>query len=57
MTISTTCKGCGVELTAKDEDELVSAVQAHIAELHSAGHTPSRDQVLSVIRARGTRES
>jgi hypothetical protein len=32
MTISTTCKGCGVELTAEDEDELVSAVQAHLAE-------------------------
>jgi predicted small metal-binding protein len=57
MTISTTCKGCGIELTAEDEDELVSEVQAHIADAHSAGHTPSREQVLSVIRTRGTRES
>ena len=57
MTISTTCKGCGVELTAEDEDELVSAVQAHLAEAHPGGHSPSREQVLSVIRARGASES
>ena len=52
MTISTTCKGCGLELTANDEDELVSEVQAHLAEAHPGGHAPSREQVLSVIRAR-----
>jgi len=56
MTISTTCKGCGLELSAPDEDALVSKVQAHLAEAHSGGHTPSREQVLSVIRARDTRE-
>ena len=57
MTISTTCKGCGLELTAQDEDQLVGAVQAHVAEVHASGHTPSREQILAVIRARGTRES
>jgi predicted small metal-binding protein len=56
MTISTTCKGCGVELVATDEDELVSKVQAHLAEAHPGGHRPSREQVLSVIRARDARE-
>jgi len=53
MTISTTCKGCGLELSAEDEDELVPMVQAHIAEAHAGGHRPSEEQVRSVIRARG----
>jgi len=57
MTISTTCKGCGLELSAADEDALVLEVQAHVAAAHAKGHTPSREQVLAVIRARGTRES
>lgn len=57
MTISTTCTGCGLELTAKDENELISEIQTHLAEAHPRGHRPSREQVLSVIRARGTRES
>jgi predicted small metal-binding protein len=57
MTISTSCKGCGVELTAPDEDELVSAVRAHLAAEHPGGHSPSREQVLAVIRARDTRRS
>ena len=55
--IAITCKGCGIELTADTEDALVSAVQAHIAEAHPHGHDPSREQVLSIIRKRGTRES
>ncbi len=57
MSISTTCKGCGVVLTADDEDALVSAVQAHLAETHPGGHSPSREQVLAVIRARNANES
>lgn len=57
MSISTTCKACGLELAAKDENELVSEVQAHLAEAHPGSHRPSREQVLSVIRARGARES
>jgi len=57
MAISTTCKGCGLELTAEDEDALVSAVQAHLAEAHPGGHSPSPDQVRAVIRARAARES
>ena len=57
MTISTTCKGCGLELSAAGEEELISAVQAHLAEAHAGGHSPSRDQVRSVIRARGTLQS
>ncbi len=57
MSISTTCKGCGVVLTADDDDALVSAVQAHLAETHPGGHSPSREQVLAVIRARNVNES
>jgi predicted small metal-binding protein len=57
MTISTTCKGCGLELTASNEDELVSEAQAHVAAVHAAGHRPPREQILAVIRARGARES
>ena len=51
-TITTVCKGCGIEFTGKDEDDLVRQVQAHIAEAHPTGHAPSREQVLAVIRAR-----
>ena len=54
MTISTTCKGCGQELIASDENDLVSRVEAHLAEAHPGGHTPSREQILTVIRGRGT---
>ena len=49
---TTNCKGCGVELGAETEDELVSVVQAHIAATHAHGHSPSREQVLKVIRSR-----
>jgi len=55
--IAITCKGCGVEISAETEDELVSEVQAHIAEAHPRGHDPSREQILSVIRERGASES
>ena len=55
--MSTTCKGCGLEFTGEDEEDLVTQVQAHIAEAHAAGHSPSRDEVLAVIRGRVTRES
>jgi predicted small metal-binding protein len=55
MTVSTTCKGCGIELHAATEDELVSEVQAHLADAHQTGHTPTREQVLAVIRGRGAR--
>jgi predicted small metal-binding protein len=52
MAVCTRCKGCGIELTADDEDQLVTAVQQHIADAHSGGHTPTREQVLAVIRSR-----
>jgi predicted small metal-binding protein len=55
--ITTTCKGCGTELTAESEEQLVSEVQEHIAEAHASAHSPSREQVLSVIRQRGVHES
>jgi predicted small metal-binding protein len=55
--IATACKGCGLELSAETEDELVTEVQAHIAEAHAKGHSPSREQVLAVIRKRGAHES
>lgn len=48
--ISTTCKGCGLVFEAETEDELVTQVQAHIADAHAHGHTPTREQVLDVIR-------
>ena len=53
MTMTTACKGCGIKLSGENEDELVLAVQAHVAEAQAAGHSPSRDQVLKVIRSRG----
>jgi predicted small metal-binding protein len=56
MAITTTCKGCGLEFTGKDEDDLVTQVQAHIASVHAAAHSPSREQVLAVIHARGVRK-
>jgi hypothetical protein len=52
MTISTTCKGWGIEITGEDEDDLVAQVQRHLAAVHPSGHSPSREQVLAVIRAR-----
>jgi predicted small metal-binding protein len=52
VAVSTTCKGCGIEFTAEDEDELATQVQAHIAEAHASGHAPTKEQVLAVIRAR-----
>ena len=55
--LSITCKGCGVALAAETEEELVTEVQAHIADAHPKGHEPSREQVLSIIRKRGARES
>ena len=55
--LTTTCKGCGTELSGETEDELVSVVLAHIETAHSKGHEPSREQVLSIIRKRGVHES
>jgi predicted small metal-binding protein len=54
--IATTCKGCGLEFVAETEDELVTDVQAHIAEAHAKGHSPTREQVLAVIRRRGAHD-
>ncbi len=53
MAVTTLCKGCAAELRAETEDELVLEVQRHVAQAHAAGHSPSREQVLKVIRARG----
>lgn len=53
MAMTTTCKGCARELNGETEDELVFAVQQHVAEAHAGSHTPSREQVLQVIRSRG----
>jgi predicted small metal-binding protein len=57
VTVSTKCKGCGVELTADDEEQLVEMVQAHLVDAHPGGHRPSREQVLAVIRTRGQVDS
>lgn len=54
--LTTTCKGCGLTLAGEDEDQLVSAVSAHLAAVHPGGHAPTREQVLSVIRSRGRHE-
>lgn len=53
----TACKGCGLEITGRDEDELVTKVQSHISEVHQHGHTPTREQVLAVIRGRAEKPS
>jgi predicted small metal-binding protein len=50
--VKTTCKGCGIEFVAPDEEDLVTQVQAHVAAVHAHGHTPTREQVLAVIRKR-----
>jgi predicted small metal-binding protein len=50
MNTKATCKGCGIELTAASEDELVTKLQQHIAEAHPKGHSPSRKHILAVIR-------
>lgn len=50
--LTTTCKGCGIEMVADDEEHLVSAVQEHLADAHGGAHRPSREQVLAVIRKR-----
>lgn len=57
MTVSTTCRGCGVEITGADEEDLISKVQAHLAEAHPGGHSPSREQVRSVLRTRAGQQS
>ena len=57
MSVSTTCKGCGLEFVGKDEEDLVTQVQAHIAAAHAHGHAPSREQVREVIRRRSARTS
>jgi hypothetical protein len=44
-------------LTADDEDALVSEIQAHLVKAHPGGHSPSREQVFSVLRARNANES
>lgn len=54
--VSTSCKGCAIAFEAEDEDELVTLLQAHIAEAHARGHTPTREQVLAVIRRRGAND-
>jgi predicted small metal-binding protein len=55
--VTTHCKGCGIEISAATEDDLVAEVQKHISEAHPQGHAPSREQVLAVIRKRGPHES
>lgn len=57
MALTTACRGCGVELTAETEDELVTLVQAHIADVHAHGHTPTREQVIAVIRSREAKKT
>ena len=52
MSVTTTCKGCGIEFVGKDEEDLVTQVQAHVAEAHAHAHTPSREHVREVIRKR-----
>lgn len=46
-----------MELTAETEDELVTLVQAHIADVHAHGHTPTREQVIAVIRSREAKKT
>jgi predicted small metal-binding protein len=52
MSVSSTCKGCGLKFTAENEGGLADQVLAHITEAHASGHTPTREQVLAIIRKR-----
>lgn len=54
MSISLTCKGCKTVITARDEDELVAALQRHIVDDHNSSHSPTREQILAILhRQRG----
>lgn len=46
MSISLTCGPCGTVITAEDEDELVSAVQAHARD-HDGSPELSREHILA----------
>ncbi len=49
MSVSLTCKSCGAELTADNEDELADLGQRHAQE-HGHQGSPSRDHILARIR-------
>jgi uncharacterized C2H2 Zn-finger protein len=53
MTISLTCPRCDAVITARDEDELVVRVQAHVRDAHDAGHCPSRKHILARLQRQG----
>jgi len=55
MTITMTCKRCDAEITATDEDELVTAVQSHIRD-HGGEHAPSREQILARLHRETSKE-
>ena len=46
MTLSMSCRHCGTEVTAEDEDKLVTQVQTH-ARSHDGGPELSREHILS----------
>lgn len=50
-TVAMTCRHCGTEITADDEERLVEDVQHHVS-THDAGHIPSREHVLRRLRRR-----
>jgi hypothetical protein len=53
MTLSLTCKQCKQEVTGATEDELVAAVQDHVADhsgTHERAHPVSRQHVLRRLR-------
>jgi len=47
MSLTMTCRHCGTEVAADDEDTLVERVQAHASEHEGGGPTLSRDHILS----------
>ncbi len=47
MTLTLTCKGCNIAITADNEDEMVAALQAHIVRDHNSAHSPTREQILA----------
>lgn len=49
-----TCRHCGTEITADDQEQLVDEVQRH-AIGHEAGHVPTRDHILNRLRRPPTR--
>lgn len=54
MTISLICKRCKEPITAENEDDIISQVEAHARDHGGARgtHRPSRERILAHLRQR-----